>query len=172
MTRAAFLEYSFQARIGGMDGVMVAYHNTARIFGFQYVPLQEMDARLYGNGNAGQIIFERCLKLLDIINTEITRHFPEQVRIFFPSILTGYLSNNHPECISPSPHCGNHTRTRAYCVYGLRLLTRQRMLRVKMQSPRSLSSKCTPSTIWELLLLWGGRSRRSFPTKTVSIELA
>lgn len=30
---------SFQVRIGGMDGIFLAYHNTSRIFGFQYVPL-------------------------------------------------------------------------------------------------------------------------------------
>ncbi|EEB95415.1 hypothetical protein MPER_05620, partial [Moniliophthora perniciosa FA553] len=34
LIRSAFLKYSFQARIGNMDGVFVAYHNTARMFGF------------------------------------------------------------------------------------------------------------------------------------------
>ena len=80
LIRSAFLKYSFQARIGNMDGVFVTYHNTAQIFGFQYVPLTEMDERLYGNKRAGQQIFERCLRMLEIINTEITSHFPEQVR--------------------------------------------------------------------------------------------
>ncbi|KAG5220919.1 mitochondrial protein Pet127-domain-containing protein [Salix suchowensis] len=31
LIRSAFLKYSFQARIGNMDGVLVAYHNTARL---------------------------------------------------------------------------------------------------------------------------------------------
>lgn len=39
MSRAAFLKYSMQVRIGDMDGIFVAYHNTARIFGFQYISL-------------------------------------------------------------------------------------------------------------------------------------
>lgn len=39
MTRSAFLKYSMQVRIGDMDGIFVAYHNTARIFGFQYISL-------------------------------------------------------------------------------------------------------------------------------------
>lgn len=39
MTRSAFLKYSMQVRIGNMDGIFVAYHNTARIFGFQYISL-------------------------------------------------------------------------------------------------------------------------------------
>lgn len=30
---------SLQARIGNMDGIFVAYHNTRRMFGFQYLPL-------------------------------------------------------------------------------------------------------------------------------------
>ena len=84
LIRSAFLKYSFQARIGNMDGVLVTYHNTARIFGFQYVPLEEMDERLYGNKRAGQTIFERCMMLLEIINTEIVEHFPEQVRLLSP----------------------------------------------------------------------------------------
>lgn len=33
------ISVSFQARIGDMDGIFVAYHNTARVFGFQYLPL-------------------------------------------------------------------------------------------------------------------------------------
>ncbi|GJF00271.1 mitochondrial protein Pet127-domain-containing protein [Phanerochaete sordida] len=78
LIRSAFLKYSFQARIGNMDGVFVAYHNTARIFGFQYVPLEEMDERLFGSKSAGPFIFEKCVKLLEVISTEITSHFPEQ----------------------------------------------------------------------------------------------
>ena len=63
-----------------MDGVFVAYHNTARSFGFQYVPLEEMDQRLFGNKKAGPYVFEKCVKLLEVISTEITSHYPEQVR--------------------------------------------------------------------------------------------
>ena len=39
MVRAAFLKYNFQARIGHMDGIFVAYHNTSEMFGFQYIDL-------------------------------------------------------------------------------------------------------------------------------------
>ena len=82
LIRSAFLKYSFQARIGNMAGVFVTYHNTARIFGFQYIPLVEMDERLYGNARAGPAVFERCLRMLEIINTQITDYFPEQVRLY------------------------------------------------------------------------------------------
>lgn len=33
------LKYSMQVRIGMMDGIFLAYHNTKRLFGFQYIPL-------------------------------------------------------------------------------------------------------------------------------------
>ncbi|KAI0711197.1 mitochondrial protein Pet127-domain-containing protein, partial [Fomitopsis betulina] len=77
LIRSAFLKYSFQARIGDMDGVFVAYHNTREIFGFQYIPLEEMDQRLYGHSN-GQRVFGKCVGLLDVLFTEITKYFPEE----------------------------------------------------------------------------------------------
>ncbi|EJC98163.1 Pet127-domain-containing protein [Fomitiporia mediterranea MF3/22] len=94
LIRSAFLKYSFQARIGNMDGIFLAYHNTARIFGFQYVPLEEMDRRLFGdylekkpNGislgqyetggtAAGWRIFKKCVRLLEEIASEIAECFP------------------------------------------------------------------------------------------------
>ncbi len=39
LTFSLFPSTSFQVRIGAMDGIFVAYHNTARIYGFQYLPL-------------------------------------------------------------------------------------------------------------------------------------
>ncbi|KAI0927186.1 hypothetical protein AcV5_007789 [Taiwanofungus camphoratus] len=78
LIRSAFLKYSFQARIGNMDGVMIAYHNTAQIFGFQYVPLEEMDERLYGNKDVGSRVFGKCLGLLNAIFSEIIVYFPGQ----------------------------------------------------------------------------------------------
>ncbi|KAI6125840.1 mitochondrial protein Pet127-domain-containing protein [Pisolithus croceorrhizus] len=77
LIRSAFLKYSFQARIGNMDGVLVAYHNTARIFGFQYIPLEEMDARLYGPGD-GSRVFDKCLRLLECILKEVVGVYGQQ----------------------------------------------------------------------------------------------
>jgi hypothetical protein len=62
-----------------MDGVFVAYHNTKRIFGFQYIPLSEMDARLFGESAAGDAVFEKCLLLLEVVLEEATRELPRQV---------------------------------------------------------------------------------------------
>jgi len=78
-----------------MDGVFVAYHNTARVFGFQYVSLEEMDARLFGpdvkdtgspNGvgapTRGARIFEKCVKLLERVMDEVVSVFGERVSSF------------------------------------------------------------------------------------------
>ncbi|KIK28182.1 hypothetical protein PISMIDRAFT_7693 [Pisolithus microcarpus 441] len=77
LIRSAFLKYTFQARIGNMDGVLVAYHNTARIFGFQYIPLEEMEARLYGPGD-GSRVFDKCLRLLECILKEVVGVYGQQ----------------------------------------------------------------------------------------------
>ena len=88
---------SFQVRIGGMDGIFLAYHNTARLFGFQYVPLEEMDRRVFGVGkkkgatglNLGQYetggtaigwrIFHKCVRMLEALSEEIVACFPGKV---------------------------------------------------------------------------------------------
>ncbi|KAH9936356.1 mitochondrial protein Pet127-domain-containing protein [Fomitopsis serialis] len=77
LIRSAFLKYSFQARIGAMDGVFVAYHNIREIFGFQYIPLEEMDMRLFGHTH-GDRVFSKCVGLLEILFTEIVTHFPNK----------------------------------------------------------------------------------------------
>lgn len=43
----ALLKYGFQARIGQMDGIFIAYHNVRSFFGFQYVPLLDIDQVFY-----------------------------------------------------------------------------------------------------------------------------
>jgi len=80
LMRSAFLKYSFQARIGNMDGILVAHHNTARVFGFRYIPLSEMDACLFGGEDRGDAVFEKCVLLLEEILMEVIGALPDQVR--------------------------------------------------------------------------------------------
>ena len=63
-----------------MDGIFVAYHNTEKFFGFQYIPLEEMDTRLFGSSLAGKRVFEKCVGLLEAIAGEIVDSFPREVR--------------------------------------------------------------------------------------------
>ena len=80
LMRSAFLKYGFQARIGNMDGILVAHHNTSRIFGFRYIPLAEMDACLFGGEDRGAAVFEKCVLLLEEILMEVIGALPDQVR--------------------------------------------------------------------------------------------
>ena len=86
MIRSAFLKYSLQVRMGRMDGIFVAYHNTKRIFGFQYVPLAEMDYAIHGTDKPtlGQLEYQASLYLLNKALNKITSRFPNQtLRLHF-----------------------------------------------------------------------------------------
>lgn len=62
---------------------MVTYHNTERIFGFQYISLDEMDERLFGpTVGLGNKVFHHCVSLLEEIIEEASLCFPEQVSRF------------------------------------------------------------------------------------------
>ena len=79
-----------------MDGVMVAYHNTERIFGFQYIPLIEMDERLFGpEKGIGERVFDKSIGLLEAILPEAAACYPEQVRAPFIFDVPFYILINH-----------------------------------------------------------------------------
>ncbi|TVY55911.1 mRNA degradation protein, partial [Lachnellula suecica] len=86
MIRAAFLKYSLQVRMGRMDGIFVAFHNTERIFGFQYISLPEMDFALHGTDDVtlGDSEFRLSLSLLNRVLDRATTRFPKQsLRLHF-----------------------------------------------------------------------------------------
>ncbi|OBZ86925.1 hypothetical protein A0J61_05020 [Choanephora cucurbitarum] len=78
MIRSAFLKYSFQVRIGHMDGILVAYHNTRKMFGFQYISREEMDARLFGSSRLGDQVFRNALIMLESVLDQATQKYPDQ----------------------------------------------------------------------------------------------
>ncbi|KAJ2083515.1 hypothetical protein H4R24_000788 [Coemansia sp. RSA 988] len=86
MARSAFLKYNFQTRIGNMDGIFVAYHNTARMFGFQYISRREMDEVLFGNEATGNTAFKVILILLGNMLRTVTDQYPNMdLRVTFNS---------------------------------------------------------------------------------------
>ena len=89
MIRSAFLKYSLQVRMGRMDGIFVAFHNTERIFGFQYVSLEEMDLALHGQYDTtlGNQEFKLSLDLLNNVLNKVTERFPGQVCFTFGALL-------------------------------------------------------------------------------------
>ena len=61
-----------------MDGVFVAYHNTREIFGFQYIPLEEMNMRLFGSNEMGDQAYHLSLGLLEQILATVTERFDNE----------------------------------------------------------------------------------------------
>ncbi|KAF4511104.1 hypothetical protein G6O67_002933 [Ophiocordyceps sinensis] len=78
MIRSAFLKYSLQVRMGRMDGIFVAFHNTERIFGFQYISLPEMDQAIHGTDDlrVGDQEFKCSIALLNDLMDRATARFP------------------------------------------------------------------------------------------------
>ena len=71
MIRSAFLKYYFQVCIGNMAGIFVAYHNTNEIFGFQYIPREELAYRVFGSSALGEAVFANCVQIAEVILKEM-----------------------------------------------------------------------------------------------------
>lgn len=74
-----------------MDGIFVCYHNTAEIFGFQYIPRSEMDSYLYGNSATGDAAFSLILQLYNRVLNELLSKYQshQSVLITFSTDKTG-----------------------------------------------------------------------------------
>jgi len=59
-----------------MDGIFVAYHSTARFYGFQYLPISEMDEALFGSTETGQQVFRLAVGMLERLLKEASECFP------------------------------------------------------------------------------------------------
>ena len=73
------LKFSLQVRIGDMDGIFLAYHNTTRIYGFQYLPLEEIDRKLFGSTGMAESAFRICVALWESVVQRIVECFPGEV---------------------------------------------------------------------------------------------
>lgn len=65
LIRGGFLKYIMQMKIGQMQGAAIAYHNTQKIFGFQYIKLEEMEKRIFGCPQFSNIVFKSSLTILE-----------------------------------------------------------------------------------------------------------
>ena len=69
-----------------MDGIFVAYHNVERMFGFQYIPLSDMDYVLHGQSDSclGDQEFRYSIQLMSELMEKATQRFPEtSIRFHF-----------------------------------------------------------------------------------------
>ncbi|KAI8607493.1 mitochondrial protein Pet127-domain-containing protein, partial [Chytriomyces sp. MP71] len=82
MARSAMLKYNLQVRIGRMDGIFVAYHNTHTMFGFQYISREEMNSVLFGSCALGDAAFALCVKGLEkVLDAVVARYGAQDVRV-------------------------------------------------------------------------------------------
>ena len=89
MMRSTMLKYMLQARMGRMDGIFVAYHNVERIFGFQYLPISDIDRAIHNQIDPclGDQEFRFSLKLMNEALEAATRQFPEKsLRLHFECV--------------------------------------------------------------------------------------
>lgn len=80
MMRSTMLKYMLQARMGRMDGIFLSYHNVERIFGFQYMPVAEIDRAIHGQIDRclGDQEFKISLDLLNKVLEQATAKFPQK----------------------------------------------------------------------------------------------
>ncbi|KAK3104318.1 hypothetical protein LTR53_018472, partial [Teratosphaeriaceae sp. CCFEE 6253] len=86
MMRSTMIKYMLQARMGRMDGIFVAYHNVERIFGFQYLPIMDIDRGIHGQVDPclGDQEFKISLRLLNEALEMATEKFPgKSLRVHF-----------------------------------------------------------------------------------------
>lgn len=81
LIRGAFLKYLFQLKIGGMDGAFISYHNTRKVFGVEYVTIQDIERRIFGNKNFSDIIFKASLKMLQETLDYLLKDFKDENKL-------------------------------------------------------------------------------------------
>lgn len=98
MARSVFLKWSLQVRMGRMDGVFVAFHNIARMFGFQYISLAELDHVLHGQSTSvlGDREFLVSIEMLSHIFDLATEEFGDQSMRFHFEARDSNLSEPQP----------------------------------------------------------------------------
>eukprot|EP01080_Neovahlkampfia_damariscottae_P001653 gene1653-12778_t len=86
LIRSAFIKYSLQAKMGNMDGIFLAYHNTKNILGFEYLSCEIIDYYVFGNSIISEKCFEMSLSLLQNAFDELINKFErKKLRILFNS---------------------------------------------------------------------------------------
>ena len=82
LIRGAFMKYFIQLKIGGMEGAILAYHNIEKIAGFEYIKLDEMEQRLFGNSEFANKVFSASLASLQILLNRIVADFPNMNALY------------------------------------------------------------------------------------------
>ena len=75
-----------QMKIGQMQGAAIAYHNTQKIFGFEFIKLEEMERRVFGCPQFSDVVFRSSLtifeKILDYLLHDQLPKYRENNKLF------------------------------------------------------------------------------------------
>ena len=78
-----------------MEGAFISYHNTKKIFGFEYIKLEDMQRRVFGNSNFADIIFKSSIKLLENILDRVIEDFGADSN----TLKIGFYANEWKNCL-------------------------------------------------------------------------
>lgn len=117
MARSSFLKYSFQVRLGRMDGLFVVFHNVDEIFGFEYVARERLDAILFGNGHTADVVFGNLLKVFEAVLDGVLAAHPiaasEPVRVIFDAKKQGLMDVFVESVDAPATFPPSHAKSTA-----------------------------------------------------------
>ncbi|KAF2666337.1 Pet127-domain-containing protein [Microthyrium microscopicum] len=92
LSRTMLFKYSAQARLGRMDGIFIAFHNLAQLFGFRYLSLPDIDTIIHGQPElVGPQEFQYSMQMLQEILERVTEENPEKdLWVHFFTLPTSY----------------------------------------------------------------------------------
>jgi hypothetical protein len=81
LAKTMMFKYSAQARLGGMEGIFLAFHNLSNVIGFRYMRLSEMDAMIHGQESPAlaEQELEHSFKILEAVMGRIEERYPKGV---------------------------------------------------------------------------------------------
>ncbi len=103
MVRSTFIKYNFQCRIGQMDGVFIAYHNTQDVLGYQYVSLDEIHDLIYGSTALADLSFSAGLQATNkMLTALISEYDDDDVLLVTLRTCDESLTDVHVERLPPN----------------------------------------------------------------------
>jgi hypothetical protein len=93
LIRGGFMKYGFQLKIGGMNGALIAYHNTKQIFGVEYIKTGEIMKRIFGNEFNSDIMFIVGARMMTTVLDYIRDNVKEDCKAFRVGFYANSLSS-------------------------------------------------------------------------------
>jgi hypothetical protein len=103
LIRSILLKYFFQIKLGRMDGAFLAYHNTAKFFGFEYIRIGEIEKRLFGCPEISNQVLKICAIIFQDILDDVVNDFPDH-ELIKVGIFSDFMSKEIMIFVEPHRH--------------------------------------------------------------------